>query len=159
MDEVYIGKVVGTHGIKGEIRILSDFQFKDKVFVVGKKLIIDDKEYVIRSYRKHKNFDMIKFIEYNNILDVNQFKGQNVYVLKEDIDLKGKLLDSDIINLECYYNEKFIGNIKEIISSNKYKVISLGEVLIPYNENFIEKIDINNKKIIFKNLEGLIDEN
>ena len=44
MDEVYIGKVVGTHGIKGEVRILSDFQFKDKVFIVGKKLIIDDKE-------------------------------------------------------------------------------------------------------------------
>ena len=37
---LYVGKVVGTHGIKGEIRILSDFQFKDKIFVVGKKLII-----------------------------------------------------------------------------------------------------------------------
>ena len=35
MQKVYVGKVVGTHGIKGEIRIISDFQFKDKVFVVG----------------------------------------------------------------------------------------------------------------------------
>ena len=70
MDEVYIGKVVGTHGIKGEIRILSDFQFKDKVFVVGKKLIIDDREYVIRSYRKHKNFDMVTLDYYNNINEV-----------------------------------------------------------------------------------------
>ena len=36
MQKIYVGKVVGTHGIKGEIRIISDFQFKDKVFVVGK---------------------------------------------------------------------------------------------------------------------------
>ena len=25
MEEVYIGKIVNTHGIKGELRILSDF--------------------------------------------------------------------------------------------------------------------------------------
>ena len=61
MQKVYVGKVVGTHGIKGEIRIISDFQFKDKVFVVGNSLVINDKDYVIRSYRKHKNFDMVTF--------------------------------------------------------------------------------------------------
>ena len=38
MREVYIGKIVGTHGIKGEVRILSDFQYKEKVFIVGKRL-------------------------------------------------------------------------------------------------------------------------
>ena len=34
MDKVYIGKIVSTHGIKGEIRILSDFPYKDKVFLL-----------------------------------------------------------------------------------------------------------------------------
>ena len=42
---ILIGKVVSTHGIKGELKILSDFPYKDKVFIVGNKLIIDDKEY------------------------------------------------------------------------------------------------------------------
>ena len=42
MDKVYIGKIVSTHGIKGELKILSDFDYKSKVFVVGKKIIIDD---------------------------------------------------------------------------------------------------------------------
>ena len=67
MDKVYIGKIVSTHGIKGEIRILSDFPFKDKVFVVGNKLIIDDKEYEIKSYRVHKNFDMVTLNDYHDI--------------------------------------------------------------------------------------------
>ena len=52
MDKIYVGKIVNTHGIKGEIRILSDFQFKDKVFKKDKKLIIDNLEYIIRSYRR-----------------------------------------------------------------------------------------------------------
>ena len=67
MDKVYVGKIVSTHGIKGEIRILSNFQFKSKVFVVGKKIIIDDKDYVIKSYRHHKNFEMVTLNEYNDI--------------------------------------------------------------------------------------------
>ena len=45
MNKVYIGKIVNTHGIKGEIRLLSDFPFKDKVFVVGNNILVDDVEY------------------------------------------------------------------------------------------------------------------
>ena len=51
MEKIYIGKIVSTHGIKGELKILSDFDYKSKVFVVGKKIIIDDKEYTIKSYK------------------------------------------------------------------------------------------------------------
>ena len=32
MKFINIGKIVNTHGIKGELRILSDFKYKDKVF-------------------------------------------------------------------------------------------------------------------------------
>ena len=35
MNKVYIGKIVNTHGIKGELRILSDFPYKDKVFKIN----------------------------------------------------------------------------------------------------------------------------
>ena len=61
MNYLYIGKLVNTHGIKGEVRILSNFRHKDKVFVKGFKFYVgkDKKEYVVETYRKHKNFDMV----------------------------------------------------------------------------------------------------
>ena len=59
VDLVYVGKIVNTHGIKGELRIRSDFEKKELVFKVGNKIIIEDTEHVIRSYRYHKVFDMI----------------------------------------------------------------------------------------------------
>ena len=32
---IYLGKVVNTHGIKGELRIISDFKYKNTVFKVN----------------------------------------------------------------------------------------------------------------------------
>ena len=46
MEYLYLGKIVNTHGIKGEIRILSDFDYKEKAFKVGSKIYIDDEEHI-----------------------------------------------------------------------------------------------------------------
>ena len=43
MDYIKIGKIVNTHGIKGEVRLLSKFPYKDKVFVKDMIIYIDKK--------------------------------------------------------------------------------------------------------------------
>jgi len=58
MKLIKIGKIVNTHGIKGELRIKSDFERKDLVFKVGSIIIIDKEEHTIRTYRFHKIFDI-----------------------------------------------------------------------------------------------------
>ena len=37
MEYIYIGKIVNTHGIKGEVRIISDFKYKNEVFKIDNK--------------------------------------------------------------------------------------------------------------------------
>ena len=88
MTLIKIGKIVNTHGIKGELRLLSKFPYKDKVFINNMTIYIDkkDKE-IINTYRKHKNFDMITLKDYNNINEVLKYKGKNVYVNDSDIKL------------------------------------------------------------------------
>ena len=161
MDFIYIGKLINTHALKGEVRIISDFEYKTLVFKKNNNLYIgEDKiKVTIETYRKHKNYDMVKFKEYNDILEVSVFKGKKVYALRDEIEFGDKILDSDLINLKCIYNNKEIGYVKEIINNNGYKLISLKEFLIPYHENFIENINLFRQEIIFKNLEGLINEN
>ena len=44
---IKLGKYVNTHGIKGEIRILSDFSRKDLVFKNGFKIIGALKQYIL----------------------------------------------------------------------------------------------------------------
>lgn len=160
MDEVYIGKVVGTHGIKGEIRILSDFQFKDKVFVVGNRLIIDDKEYVIRSYRKHKNFDMVTLDYYNDINEVLFLVKKKVYVTKKSLELDdNEVLDEELINYMVLTTEGKQGVIKEIfLASPNNKILRVmfeKEVLIPLNSPMIKEISKSKSQVLVELLEGM----
>ena len=156
MEKIKVGKLVNTHGLKGEVRLLSDFEYKDRLFVVGNHLYIDNEELTINSYRVHKCFDMVTFKEYDYINDVLKFKGKNVYALREEINLKkDELLIEDYLNLKCYYNGKEIGYIEDVITGSNRLFVINGKY-IPFNSNFIEKVDIDKKEIHLKNLEGLL---
>lgn len=158
-----IGKIVSTHGIKGEIRIISDFEYKELVFKKDVTIYIgkDYKKEIINSYRHHKNYEMITLCGYNNINDVLKFMNNNVYILKEEIEGLGKkILKSDIIGLDAYILDKKIGVIKDIYPTGiNYEVIEIynnnNKVLIPYHQDFIDTVDLENKKIVFKG--GVID--
>ena len=107
---------------------------------------------VINSYRKHKNFDMITLKGYSNINEVLKYKGKNVYVNTDDIKLdKDKYLDEQLIGLSIIYDGNDKGIICDIERYDKTCLFVIKnndkEYLIPYNENIIDKIDIDNKKI------------
>ena len=158
MDKVFIGKIVSTHGIKGELKILSDFPYKDKVFVVDKKLIIDDKEYTIKSYRVHKNFDMVTLDDYNDINEVLFLLKKNIYVSKNDLNLgNNEVLDEDLITYKVLTNTGKEGIIKEIFKASEtnkiIRVLFDKEVLVPYS--FIKKIDKDKKEVTIELIDGM----
>jgi 16S rRNA processing protein RimM len=152
MQKIYVGKVVGTHGIKGEIRIISDFQFKDKVFVVGNSLIINDKDYVIRSYRKHKNFDMVTLNDYNDINEVLFLVRNKVYFDKEKLNLSNEeVLDEDLLEFKVIDQDERVGKVVEVfLASPTNKIIRVmfdKEYLIPVYSPMLKSIDKSNKCI------------
>ena len=160
MDNIYIGKIVSTHGIKGELRILSDFEYKDKVFVVGNKLIIDNKDYIIKSYRHHKNFEMVTLNDYKDINEVLFLLKRPVYFSKEDLHLgSNEVLDSDLINYQILTTDGKSGIIKEIFlasANNKILRIQLDkEVLVPLSSPMIKEINKEKKQVIIELIEGM----
>lgn len=163
MNLIKIGKIVNTHGIKGELRLLSKFPYKDKVFIKGMIIYINkDSKEVINSYRKHKNFDMITLEGYNNINEVLKYKGKNVYVDSNDIKLDNdKYLDEELIGLSIIYENMERGIITNIERYDKTVLFNIKgktqEYLIPYNDNLIDNIDMKNKKIFIKDIKGLFD--
>ena len=161
---VYIGKIVNTHGIKGELRLLSDFQYKDRVFLQGRKIYIgeDHKEEIIKSYRHHKVFDMITLVGYDNINEVLHYLKQKVYVKKFDLSLNpNEYLEDDLINLKVILDNREVGTVVGITNNGNGNktietIINGKKVLIPYHDHFIKNIDFNNKCIEFMEVEGLI---
>lgn len=161
MEYINIGKIVTTHGIKGELKIISNFEYKKEAFKVGNNIYIGKEkiEEVIQSYRVHKNYDMVTFKGYNNINQVLKYKNNQVFMNKEDLKKVG-YLDTDYIGLEVYMNDKMIGRIKNVIKIPNNSLFEVEndekEFYIPNNKDLIEKIDIENKKIFIKYIEGLI---
>jgi 16S rRNA processing protein RimM len=157
MDKIYVGKIVNTHGIKGELRIRSNFEFKDRVFKVNNKLIINDKEYNIRSYRKHKTFDMVCLDEYNNINDVLFLVGNKVYFDKEKLELNNnEEIDKDLVEYKLIINN-VDGKVVEVMDTGNNKVLRVmadREYLVPYNEKFVI-IDRNKKEISINLIDGM----
>ena len=157
MTKLYIGKIVNTHGIKGELRIKDNLTTKQRkeIFKIGSNLIIDDKSYEITSYRVHKNYDMVTFLGFNNINDVLFLKGKKVYKSNEEINLKDEdILDSELITYKVITTDKKCGNIIDIEETgNNYKILRLlidnREILVPYHKDFV-KIDSNKKEILVK---------
>ncbi len=164
MNFICIGEIVNTHGIKGEVRIISDFKYKKEVLKKDFKVYIgkEKKEEVINTYRVHKIYDMVTFKNIIDINDVLEYKGSNVYIKREDLKIDG-ILDEDIIGLDVYSNNKKIGKLKEIIKSKAHDILVVKnnekKYLIPYINEFIDKIELDNKKIYIKEIEGLLDEN
>ena len=161
---IYIGKIVNTHGIKGEIRILSDFEKKDSVFVFGMPIYIGRKKEkeIIKSYRHHKNFEMITMEGYNDINEVLKYKGLYVYIKKEDLKLRDdEYLESDMIGLNVYIDGKLVGEVKDIYDSGNNKVMTIHvdnkDVYIPYQKEFISNVDIKNKKIVVTPIKGMFE--
>ena len=159
MNLIYIGKIVNTHGIKGEVRILSDFEYKEEAFKINNKLIVDNNELIIKSYRKHKNYDMIIFEGINDINDVLKYKGSDVYIDKDLLNIDGYLFD-DLIGMEVYdIDNNYRGKVIDIYRLKKYDllvVLNKKKYMIPYIGVFVR--EIKHGKIIINYIKGLEDE-
>ena len=160
MKKIYVGKIVNTHGIKGELRILSDFDYKEKVFQVNNKLIIDDKEYIIKSHRIHKNYDMVTLNNYKDINEVLFLLKKKVYVNSDKINLsEDEVLDEELINYTIKTIDNKQGKILEIFKASKdnkiLRVLFDKEILIPVNSPMIKMIDKEKKEVLVELIEGM----
>ena len=158
MEFINIGKIVNTHGIKGELRILSSFRHKDKVFKIGMKLYVgkEKESFKINTYRFHKIFDMVTFEGINNINEVLYLKGRQLYINKEDLVLDdGEVYIEDLIGYDVIVGEKLVGKVTGVMYNSKANDnLRVGDILIPYVKDLIIKIEDN--KIYYKSLGGLI---
>ena len=164
MKYVLVGKIVNTHGLKGEVRILSSFKYKDRVFKNGMKIYIGKDKVceVINSYRYHKIFDMITMNGYDNINQILKYKGEYVFINREDLILyEDEYLDEDIIGLRVVVDNMDKGIVKRIDKHNKNEILVIKnedrDYLIPYNFDIIENVDLEKKEMVVKNIIGLFD--
>ena len=150
---VIIGKSVSTHGIKGELKVVSDFEYIDKAFVVGNNILINNIEHVISSVRYHKQYILLGIDNLNNINDVLEYVGYNIYIAKCDLHLdNNEYLLKDLIGLKIIDEGKNIGVVSEVVKGNSSNYIRVNdEFLVPIIPEYIINVDLDKKEIKTKN--------
>lgn len=155
---IYIGNLVNTHGIKGEVRIISDFKYKEIVFKKDSYLYINKDKLKINTYRVHKNYNMITFEGINNINDVLKYKGERVYIDESEFSFPS-VLSEKLVGCEVY-GDTFLGKIEEVLKTPAQEILIVkndkGSFQVPYVDFFIKEIKDN--KIYINVIEGLLNE-
>ncbi len=157
-----IGKIVNTHGIKGEVHIynLSDFDRFDALETIYVEL--KDKSFkplVIENSRPHKNVLITKFKDIDNINDVLQYKGLFVFAEDKSEDIEDdEYYYDELIKKDVYLeNGEKIGFVISVIEVPQGHLLEIKtkdkKTLIPFRNEFIESIS---DTIIIKNVEGLL---
>ena len=142
-NQIKLGKFVNTHGIKGEIRLLSKFDYTEEL-QPGKVVSIKDKEFVITNNRKHKNFTLLTFEGIDNINDIEFLKGNDIYgegnskelSVPEYVGYKVNIGDSEVGEVIDYFKQGTTWSL--IVKLNEDKKTN-----IPFVDEFIDSIEEN----------------
>ncbi len=163
-----VGIIANTHGIRGEVKVYPTTddisRFKDLKHVIldtGK----EKKELTITGVKYSKQTVILKFKEFDNINDIERFKGCDLLVTRENavpLD-ENEFFIADLIGCKVLTEEgEELGSLSDVITTGANDVYVVEtkqgeEILLPYIEDCIKSIDIENKTIIAHILPGLLD--
>lgn len=165
-----VGKLVNTHGIQGEVRVVSETDFPEERYKEGNVLYLfhpamkKPVPLTIATAREHKNFYLLTFKNHPYMQDVEKYKGGVLKIRAEDREElpEGEFYFQDIIGCEVFTEEgQHLGVIKEILQpgANDVWVVKPEkgkDILLPYIDQVVKQIDITNQRITVRLLEGLI---
>lgn len=161
-----IGKICGAHGIIGELKVfplvdsIQEFENFDFVYLKGI-------QFQIESFRPHKNFLLVKFVQINSRTEAEFLSGfleAEIEVCLED----NEIYISDLIGVQVLdQNSSIIGSVIDFYDSAQALIkIKLTndqyfgcEVLLPFVEEYILEISPDKKSIKILMSQDLLELN
>lgn len=169
-----VGKIVNTQALRGEVRVMATTDFPEERFKIGAILAIFNGNKLVETvevdgHRLHKNFNLLHFKGKDNINDVEKFKGFDLKVAgtereADELD-ENEFYYDDIIGLEVYTTDEiYLGKVREITSLPSNDVWAVQrpnkgkDILIPYIEDIVLEIDLDDNRVVIDPMDGLIDD-
>ncbi len=164
-----VGVIASTHGLQGEVNVFPTTEDPNR-FKKLKKVTLhtqrgEEIELDVQSARFFKKFVIVKFKQFDNINDVEKFRGCELTIDRKDaLKLQpGEYYCADLIGLPIYDEEdNLLGTVVDILQTGANDVYEMkregedGSVYIPAIKDCIKEIDMDNKKIIIHVMEGLL---
>ena len=165
-DRFQVGIISGTHGIAGEVKVYPTTD-DSRRFRKLRHVILDtgenERELEIAQVRFSKNMVILKFREFQNINEVEKFRGKSLYVTRENaVKLKkDEYFIADMIGMRVVSTEKEeLGSLKDVMQTGANDVYVVqtpdgGELLLPAIHDCVKKVDMEQGVITVFLMPGL----
>ena len=162
-----IGQIVNTNGLKGSLKVIpltddiTRFEDLKTVYIQEKKDLV---EFKIQDVKYSKNMVLLKLEGIDDIGEAEKFKNFYIKINRKDaVELEeDSYFIVDIIGCKVFTDEnEFLGKVIDVFQTGSNDVYTVKnnedkEILLPAIEDVIKDIDIANKKIVVKLMDGLI---
>jgi len=160
MELIEAGKIVGTHGVQGELKVepwcdAPDFLLKFTT------VYLNQKPYQVTGARVHKSLALFKLEGIDDPQAGQALRGQVLHIDRTGVTLPpGRYFVQDLIGLSVYDQEgERVGTLYDVLSLPAHDVYRVqgedGEHYIPVVPEFIKEIDVENGKILVNLIEGM----
>lgn len=162
-----IGDIVNTQGIKGEVRVMpcvddvKRFELLDRVYIDKKNKIT---EYQVEKIRYHKQFVLMKLKGIDDMTTAENLLKGSIVKITEDMAIpceEDEYYVRDLYDMAVFTDDgEELGTITDVLftGANDVYVITPKkgkDILIPAIKQVVLNVDVENKKMIVKLLEGL----
>lgn len=153
------GEIVTTHGVRGEIKLLSWLDSPEMLCEFD-RCRISGREYVMDSVRVQKTCNLVKLRGVDTMEDAQKLRGKTMELYREDIS-DNLIFASELVDVEVYADGARIGKIKEVLDypgNSVYVVQGEREYLIPAVKEFILSTDLERNQMQVKLLKGMASD-
>lgn len=153
------GEIVTTHGVRGEIKLLSWLDSPEMLCEFD-RCRISGREYVMDSVRVQKTCNLVKLRGVDTMEDAQKLRGKTMELYREDISDE-LIFAAELVDVEVYADGACIGKIKEVLDypgNSVYVVQGEREYLIPAVKEFILSTDLEKNQMQVKLLKGMASD-
>jgi 16S rRNA processing protein RimM len=169
-DLLLIGKVIRPHGLKGLLKIDSYAESRETFLIAGKVFLKgpseETVEYAVASITPGNKSFLLKLDGLDTLEQAKTYRGWELYILKHGLRRSDdeEYFWYELIGLPVYLDTgERLGLIINIlgVASHDIFVVQQGdkEVFIPAVHDVIKEVDLENKKVVITEMEGLLDLN
>ena len=155
------GEIVTTHGVRGEVKVLTWLDDPEMLCEFD-RCRIDGKEVIMQQVRVQKTCNLVKLQGIDTVEEAQKLRGKTVELYREDID-EEVIFAAELVGMEVFAGEEKIGKIVEVLTypgNSVYVVKGQYEYMIPAVSQFILDTDMEANTMQVKLIEGMrSDEN
>jgi 16S rRNA processing protein RimM len=155
-----IGQIVGAHGLKGYVKVQPLTEFLERL-KVGSRLRLQGDWVTVEAFSLHKGRPLMKLSGIETMTAAESVQWQYLEATEEfQPELaEDEFLLEDLIDLKVVTDTgQPLGTVDEVMESPAHDILVIGNIMIPFVDEFIREVNFDSETIIVHLIPGLLPD-